>query len=114
MKSMAGDWIGFYKVGLPVQKYKRSIKTGGARQGVETLPAPKTPGLYHFKYFLDGSYNEICVSDVIHIGPQMILKASLIEDPVDTKKNEIEVTYNLKGGELSSTDWYGLYNTILS
>jgi hypothetical protein len=110
MKAMVGDWIGFYKVGQPAQNYKRVIKTGGSRQGHETIPAPKTPGLYHFKYFLDSSYNEVCVSDVIHIGPQIVLKANLIEDPVDIKKNEIEVIYSLKGGELNSNDWFGLYN----
>jgi hypothetical protein len=110
MTAMVGDWVGFYKVGQPLQKYKRYIKTGGARKGHETIPAPKTPGLYHFKYFVDGSYNEVCISDVIHIGPQLVLKSTLIEDPDDFKKNEIEVVYTLKGGEISSNDWFGLFN----
>jgi len=110
MKTMPGDWIGFFKVGLPPQNYKRYIKSGGARQGHVSIPAPKTPGLYHFKYFVDGSYNEVCVSDVIHIGPQIVIKASLIEVESDEKKNEVEVTFNLKGGELSSNDWFGLFN----
>jgi len=112
MTATVGDWIGFYKVGQPIQKYKRYIKTVGSRKGHETVLAPKTPGLYHFKYFVDGSYNEVCISDVIHIGPQLVIKSNLIEDPDDVKKNEIEVNYTLKGGELSSNDWFGLYSAL--
>jgi len=114
MKPMLGDWIGFYKVGQPAQKYKRAIKTAGTRQGHEAIPVPKTPGLYHFKYFIDGGYNEVCISDVIHIGPQMTIKTTLIEDPESSKNNEIEVSYSLKGGELSYSDWFGLYNAAES
>jgi hypothetical protein len=110
MNAMVGDWIGFYKVGQPLQNYKRYIKTAGTRKGHETIPVPKTPGLYHFKYFVDGSYNEVCISDVIHIGPQLVLKSTLIEDSEDFKKNEIEVIYTLKGGEIAANDWFGLYN----
>jgi len=59
---------------------------------------------------VDGSYNEVCVSDVIHIGPQMVIKSNLLEDPNNEKNSEIEVSYSLKGGELSYNDWFGLYN----
>jgi len=110
MKGMPGDWVGFYKVGTPTQQYRKCIKTAGSRQGHEHVPAPKTPGLYHFKYFVDGSYNEVVTSDVIHIGPQLTLTAHLVEDQDNEKNNLIEVTYTLKGGELSPDDWFGLYN----
>jgi len=110
MKTQPGDWIGFYKVGMPAQQYRKCIKTAGARQGHEHVKAPKTPGLYQFKYFVDGSYNEVALSDVIHIGPQLTLTAQLIEDAENEKNNVIEVSYTLKGGELSPDDWFGLYN----
>jgi len=109
MKASPGDWIGFYKVGMPLQQYRKCIKTAGARQGHEHVPAPKTPGLSHFKYFVDGSYNEVALSDVIHIGPQLVLTAQHIEDESNETKNMIEVSYTLKGGELSADDWFGLF-----
>jgi len=110
MKSLPGDWIGFYKIGMPLQQYRNCVKTGGVRQGHEHVSAPKTPGLYQFKYFIDGSYNEVATSDVIHIGPQVTLCAQLVEDASDEKNNMIEVSYTLNGGELSADDWFGLYN----
>jgi len=64
--------------------------------------------LYQFKYFRNSSYNEVAESDVIHIGPQIVLQAKLVE--VSLKNNLIEVNYSLKGGELSSKDWFGLFN----
>jgi len=71
---------------MPAQQYRKCIKTAGARQGHEHVNAPKTPGLYHFKYFVDGSYNEVATSDVIHIGPQLTLTAQLKEDVTNEKK----------------------------
>jgi len=108
MKALPNDWVGFYKVGLPDTQYRKAVKTNGARQGHEHFPAPKTPGLYHFRYFVNGSYDILATSDVIHIGPQILLNTKLVEDE-NPKKNIIEVEYTLRGGDLSPDDWFGIY-----
>jgi len=92
---------------------QRDIKTGDDRQGHNHFPAPKTPGLYHFKYFIDGSFNEVAESDIVHIGPQLSLESKIIQDPEDGK-TKIEVSYKLNSGELSEDDWFGLYNATES
>lgn len=77
LKSSPSDWIGFFKLGMPNAKYREYIKTNGEREGSHHFTAPKTPGLYQFRYFREGTYNEIAHSDLIHIGPQMVITAAL-------------------------------------
>jgi len=77
MKATPNDWIGFYKLGQPSDKYREYIKTGGAPSGMHDFTAPKTPGLYLFKYFTNSTYNEIAVSGTLHLGPQLLVSASL-------------------------------------
>jgi len=109
-KAAPNDWIGFYKVGQRNEKYREYIKTNGERKGSHNFTAPKTPGLYIFKYFSAGTYNEVACSDVIHIGPQLSLNASLVPaQSAQNKKWTIELQCTLNAGELTTSDWVGLY-----
>lgn len=111
LKPQPTDWIGFYKVGNPNTEYREYIKTQGERSGLHHFTAPKTPGLYVFKYFVGGSYNEVASSDVLHLGPQVQLSAKIVPtaDPTSTARATIEVSYTLNSGELTTSDWVALY-----
>lgn len=126
LKASPSDWIGFFKLGMPNEKYREYIKTAGEREGSHHFTSPKTPGLYQFKYFREGTYNEVAHSDLIHIGPQLVITAALnpgrallsgffceFIDPtlVDNGagKERIDVTYVLNSGEVTTSDWFGLY-----
>eukprot|EP01120_Amphizonella_sp_Union-15-10_P010366 TRINITY_DN4134_c0_g1_i1.p1 TRINITY_DN4134_c0_g1~~TRINITY_DN4134_c0_g1_i1.p1 ORF type:complete len:611 (-),score=154.72 TRINITY_DN4134_c0_g1_i1:40-1716(-) len=98
------DWVGFFSVdGLNTQ-YIEYIKTGGSRQGSHTFQSPKTPGLYEFRFFLNGSYYDVVRSGVINIGPQVTLSAAL-------EQNKITCTWSLNSGDLSPRDWIGFYSS---
>lgn len=110
-KPSPNDWIGFYKVGQPNEKYREYIKTRGEPRGSHNFAAPKTPGLYVFKYFSGSGYNEVASSDVLHIGPKLNLNATYIAPSEASARNsgKIEVEYTLLSGELTTSDWFGLY-----
>jgi hypothetical protein len=105
MKPNSNDWIGFYKVGRPLNKYRQYIRTCGSRQDYCHFPTPKTPGLYLFKYFVNGSYQCITESDILHIGVNLTIKSTFIES-----NQKLKVDYQLLSGTLSPNDWFGLYN----
>jgi len=105
IKTNPNDWIGFYKVGQPSNKYRQYINTNGSRQDHNHFPTPKTPGLYLFKYFINGSYQCIAESDILHIGVNLSVTSTFIESD-----QKIKVDYQLLSGTLTSNDWFGLYN----
>lgn len=94
---------------MPNAKYREYIKTNGEREGSHHFTAPKTPGLYQFRYFREGTYNEIAHSDLIHIGPQMVITAALNPAENGAGKERIDITYVLNSGEVTTSDWFGLY-----
>eukprot|EP01128_Nolandella_sp_AFSM9_P003778 TRINITY_DN1657_c0_g1_i1.p1 TRINITY_DN1657_c0_g1~~TRINITY_DN1657_c0_g1_i1.p1 ORF type:complete len:652 (-),score=224.02 TRINITY_DN1657_c0_g1_i1:40-1842(-) len=102
LQGLPADWIGFFKLGN--KDYRQYIKTGGKRTGTHHFTAPKTPGLYVFRYFVDGSYNEVATSDVIHIGPQLKLVSTLNEE-----EKTVSVTVTKRSGEVTTSDWFGFY-----
>lgn len=108
LKAAPSDWIGFYKLGMPNEKYREYISTAGEREGSHHFTAPKTPGLYQFRYFRESSYNEVAHSDLIHIGPQITLISALAQ--ADNGKDRIDVTAILSSGEVTTKDWFGLYH----
>jgi len=110
MKASPNDWVGFFKLGMPNEKYRDYIKTAGEREGSHSFTAPKTPGLYQFRYFREGTYNEVAHSDLIHIGPQLSIASALVGNNANGAKERIDVTFTLNSGELTTSDWFGLYN----
>jgi hypothetical protein len=110
LKAAPSDWIGFYKLGMSNEKYREYIKTVGDREGSHHFTAPKTPGLYQFKYFREGSYNEVAHSDLIHIGPQLVITCALTSVDNGAGKERVDVTYVLNSGEVTTSDWFGLYH----
>eukprot|EP01126_Amoeba_proteus_P010901 TRINITY_DN14303_c0_g3_i8.p1 TRINITY_DN14303_c0_g3~~TRINITY_DN14303_c0_g3_i8.p1 ORF type:complete len:368 (+),score=84.80 TRINITY_DN14303_c0_g3_i8:55-1158(+) len=100
------SWIGLFRVGKPDNQYKAYYSTDATRQGHHTFSTPKTPGLYEFRYF-DKDYNHVARSDVIHVGPNLDIMASVT--PISDSREEIVVEFTLKSGQLGSQDWFGLY-----
>jgi hypothetical protein len=98
------DWVGFFRVGDSNKQYQKYIATNGTERGHEIFATPSTPGLYEFRFFLSGSYEDVCRSDAIHIGPQLDMQAELRE--ADKK---IVLSYELKAGLLGNSDWIGFY-----
>jgi len=103
LKSTKGDWIGFFEKDQPNTKYIRYIKTHAEPQGNNVFEAPKTPGLYEFRFFQNGSYNDVVRSPAIHIGPQVSLKAELAEN------NLVNCTWTLESGSLSPKAGIGFF-----
>lgn len=100
----SSDWVGFFAIDSKNTQYIEYIKTGGTKQGSHHFSAPKTPGLYEFRLFLNGSYDDVVRSGVINIGPQLELSSYLEGD-------KIWCLWSLKGGELSKNDWIGFYES---
>jgi len=98
------DWIGFYIKENPNKSYREYFTTGGQRQGNRFIRTPKTPGLYDFRFFPNGTYNPIARSDTVYIGPELNLNAHFNENTT-----EINITWELTRGELTNGDWIGLY-----
>jgi len=99
------DWIGFYKKDNPNKSYREYFltKAYGQKQGNHFIRTPKTPGLYEFRFFPNGLYEEISRSDIIYIGPDLEINGAFEE-------NKITLSWKLKNkGEISSGDWFGLY-----
>jgi len=101
------DWIGFYKKDNPNKSYREYFRTKehGQKQGNHFIRTPKTPGLYEFRFFPNGSYEEIARSDIIYIGPELEISGSTAFGD----NNTVSLSWNLKKGEISSGDWIGLY-----
>jgi hypothetical protein len=59
---------------------------------------------------VNGGYNEVAVSDVIHIGPQLTLSAKITR-PAGDDREQLEVTYKLNSGDLTTGDWFGLFRS---
>jgi len=108
IKPTPDHWIGFYKVGQPLTKYRNYHKTGGELTGGHAFVAPRTPGVYQFKYFVDSSYgNPLAESEYIRIGPSLEIAATLAHEG---NQNSVKVNYKLMSGELASEDWFGLFS----
>lgn len=103
-KPNKSDWVGFFKVGSNNKKYLKYIATNGSSVGHEAFETPKVPGLYEFRFFLAGTYEDVARSDAIFIGPQLEMQSEFLE-----ADNKIRLTWNLKSGELGSSDWVGFY-----
>lgn len=103
-KPNKSDWVGFYRVGDSNKQYLKYIATNGNQMGHEMFDTPKVPGLYEFRFFLAGAYEDVARSDAIFIGPQLEMQSELLE-----AEGKIRLTWNLKSGELSSKDWVGFY-----
>jgi len=100
------DWIAFYKKDNPNKSYREYFltKVHGQKQGNHFIRTPKkTPGLYEFRFFPNGSYEEISRSDIIYIGPDLEIYGAFGEN------NNITLNWNLNNGEIASGDWLGLY-----
>jgi hypothetical protein len=102
-KPNKSDWVGFFKVGDNNKQYLKYIATNGANMGHEAFETPKIPGLYEFRFFLAGSYEDVARSDAIFIGPQLEMLAELLPH------GKIRLNWTLKSGELGSSDWVGFY-----
>jgi hypothetical protein len=103
-KPSKSDWVGFFKVGDGNKQYLKYIATNGSERGHEVFATPSTPGLYEFRFFLAGSYDDVARSDAIHIGPQLEMRSEILE-----ASSKIVLHYELKSGNLGSSDWVGFY-----
>jgi hypothetical protein len=100
------DWIGFYNKNNPNKNYRTFHKTR-AREGHFIVDSPNTPGLYEFRFFSNGSYEDIARSDVIYIGPTISLVA------LPSKNGDVVILkWEITKGEsyLSPKDWFGFYH----
>eukprot|EP01129_Flabellula_baltica_P010072 TRINITY_DN4211_c0_g1_i2.p1 TRINITY_DN4211_c0_g1~~TRINITY_DN4211_c0_g1_i2.p1 ORF type:complete len:380 (+),score=48.64 TRINITY_DN4211_c0_g1_i2:551-1690(+) len=100
--SSSTDWVGLFEKSASNNNYIDYIKTNGTKVGMNFVNMPVTPGLYHFRFFPSGSYHEIAISDEVYIGPEIDLIAT-------KEEGYISVTWNLLKGEVSPSDWFGLY-----
>lgn len=103
-KPNKNDWVGFFQVGSSNKQYLKYIATNGSSVGHESFETPKVPGLYEFRFFLGGNYEDVARSDAIFIGPQLEMVGEIV--PAESK---IRLSWTLKSGELSSRDWVGFY-----
>jgi hypothetical protein len=100
----SGDWIGLFKQNQPSNtQYVVYKKTGGAQRGILDVAAPGV-GTWEFRFFPNNSYDYVMKSNLLIVGPQLELEASL-----DEGGDTIEVSCKLLSGQVNPRDWIGLY-----
>jgi hypothetical protein len=100
----SGDWIGLFKQNQPSNtQYVVYKKTGGERRGILDVAAPGV-GTWEFRFFPNNSYDYVMKSNLLIVGPQLELEASLAENG-----ETIEVSCKLLSGQMNPRDWVGLY-----
>jgi len=103
----AYDWIGLYKFHEQSNKnYIQAYKTKGESKGIMAVPTPSSPGVYQYRLFLNGSYEDVARTEAMYIGARLELFSSFIEDG-----KKIRLTWVIKSGVLNKNDWIGFYRS---
>jgi hypothetical protein len=97
-------WIGLFKQNQPSNaRYVTYQKTYESR-GILDFAVPGL-GTWEFRYFPDSSYECTMKSNLLVVGPQVELEATL-----DEERGVVNVCCRQLIGQTSSSDWIGLYN----
>eukprot|EP01112_Ceratiomyxa_fruticulosa_P009539 TRINITY_DN2494_c0_g1_i1.p1 TRINITY_DN2494_c0_g1~~TRINITY_DN2494_c0_g1_i1.p1 ORF type:complete len:737 (+),score=218.80 TRINITY_DN2494_c0_g1_i1:239-2449(+) len=111
------DWIGIYEKDRRNKRYM--VSSYGNKEGLVTLRAPRTPGLYEARLFVNTSqYNEQEITSFVVADNDNI---SIVEPPnsssVDPSSplvlspgTPVTVSYVTRTVEPSTSDWIGVYS----
>lgn len=103
------DWIALYKVGDPNTAYGWWKYTGGKDAGSFSLPAPRVPGEYQFRYLLSSSYTDVARSQTVHVIPPPEEGYVLTPSPTRVAAGgALTLRWAAPAGS-SSRDWIALY-----
>jgi hypothetical protein len=84
-----------------------TLSTGGAPSGSASIPLPKTPGIYVFRYFMNGSYAMAGQSNSLAIANSGYTISS-----ATSGKAGSNLTFSFTAGaNRTSNDYIGLYQT---
>jgi len=100
------DWVGLYPIDSPNKNYTTYQWTGRDKtKGSLTFAAPSPYGDYQFRYFPGSTYQHAAMSNVIKVGPQILLQAHFDS----LAPNKLCVRWNKLSGNEYSRAWIGLY-----
>lgn len=119
-QSTARDWIGLFESDKPNKQYITYQWPGkNLSKGTLAFVAPSQYGEYEFRYFPNGSYQHIAMSNRFKVGPQINLSASVVKENVksNTGATQTHAKLIVKWKQLSGTSissnfsraWIGLF-----
>jgi len=119
-QSTARDWIGLFESDKPNRQYVTYQWPGkNLSKGNLTFISPPQYGEYEFRYFPNGSYQHIAMSNRFKVGPQINISAEVVKEIVksSTGASQTHVELVVKWKQVSgnsitsnfSRAWIGLF-----
>ena len=102
----ASDWIALTSIDAPAWWTIWTKSTGGALNGSVSIPLPKTPGIYEFRYFINGGYTLAGRSNSLAIANSGY-GISTSTSPIKAGTT-LTISYTA-GANRTPTDYIGLY-----
>jgi hypothetical protein len=105
--SSASDWIGLYHTEDTNILYRCVHFTGGVESGSFVCDAAMNPGVFEFRYLVNGSYTSVAASNRITVEPATGFTLSL-SDNATSGNGPITLTWTAPLGR-PANDWIGLF-----
>jgi len=104
-QTTAYDWVGLFSIDQPNKQYiTYQYKGKEPVKGTLSFYAPSTNGEYEFRYFSNGAYEHLAMSNRIKVGPQFEVVANQPQG-----SNKILVKWKQISGNEYSRAWIGLF-----